>query len=124
MYSGRLMCQKLALVYSYFGAGLGSEGLYLNGNGLEAAKNCCLFLVLHPHLLGFPRTTTWVKSALPTDSTNRISRFIKFHKGGKNPNIPMYLEDVLVRRTLCISRVLLDLSVLARLSLTSGPCRM
>lgn len=118
------MCQKLALVYSYFGVGLGSEGLYLNCNGLEAAKNCRLFLVLHPHLLVFPRTTTWFKSALPTDSANRISRFIKFLKGGKNPNIPLYLEDILVRRTLCIPHVLLDLSILARLSLTSGPCRM
>lgn len=81
---------------------------------LEAAKNCHLFLVLHLHLLVFPRTTTWVKSALPADPANEISTFIKFHKGGKNPNIPMYLEDVLVRRSLCIPHVLLDLSILAR----------
>lgn len=81
-------------------AGLGSEGLCVNFNGLEAAKNYHLFLILHPHLLVFPRTTTWVKSALPADSANRISRFIKLQKGGKNRNIPMYLEDVLMRRTL------------------------
>lgn len=114
MHSDRFMCQKLAFRYSCSPASLGSEGLNLNCNGLEAAENCCLFLVLHPHLLVFPRTTTWVKSALPTDPANEISRFIKFYKGGKYPNIPMYLEDVLVRGTFCISRVLLDLSILAR----------
>lgn len=108
------MYQKLAFIYSSSQPGQWGAQSELQWSG--SCKELPSVPCPSPPPTGLSQNYNLVKLALHANeiSANEISRFIKFHKGNKNLNIRIYLEDILVRGTLCIPHVLLDLSILAR----------